>query len=172
MTPGIKGFKGYNIDKQGKVYSFWDRHHNIKKECHLLKVDSKRKYSSITLFKDGRRYKKSLHRLLADTFIPNTKNYPYVLHRDGNKYNNKLSNLYWGNQSMNQKDAVLHGTASGLTPRPKKLNFKQVRVIKYILDIPNHIPQVKIAGIFNVHQSLINRIANKKTWKTISINVN
>ena len=45
--------------------------------------------------------KSSIHRLLAENFIPNPNNYEYVNHIDGNKANFDLSNLEWCTQKQN-----------------------------------------------------------------------
>ncbi len=48
-------------------------------------------YKLITIF--GRKY--ALHRLIAETYIPRPANAMQVIHKDGDKTNNKASNLDW-----------------------------------------------------------------------------
>lgn len=49
----------------------------------------------ISLSIDGMRYKKSVHKLVAEAFIPNIENKPYVHHMDGDTLNNRVDNLTW-----------------------------------------------------------------------------
>lgn len=53
----------------------------------VFKLGNKRKYIRV-------------HRLIAETCLPNPCNYPQVNHIDGNKLNNELSNLEWCNNSL------------------------------------------------------------------------
>ena len=58
-----------------------------------------------------------LHRVIAETFIPNQENKPTVNHIDGNKLNNSLSNLEWSTYKENQNHAEknnLTGNRGGL----------------------------------------------------------
>lgn len=52
----------------------------------------------------GKTYPRRIHRLLAEYYIPNPNNLPFVHHKDHNHYNNSLSNLEWVSIQDNNKD--------------------------------------------------------------------
>lgn len=56
---------------------------------------------------------RSVHRLVAKTWIPNPAENPQVNHIDGDKLNNSASNLEWVTQSENQKHAYASGLQTG-----------------------------------------------------------
>lgn len=58
-------------------------------------------YIYVQLTLDGEQRSFSLHRLLAEYFIPNPENKEVVHHIDGNPLNNSLSNLMWVSQKEN-----------------------------------------------------------------------
>ena len=64
-------------------------------------------YLPIIVQKPKRRTHTSyLHRLVANTFIPNTENKSQINHKDGDKSNNDISNLEWVTQSENNYHAT------------------------------------------------------------------
>lgn len=52
-------------------------------------------YLRVCLSKDGLHYVKSVHRLVAEAFIPNTNNLPVVNHKNEDKQDNRVENLEW-----------------------------------------------------------------------------
>lgn len=69
-------------------------------------------YHYINFRWNGKQKNKSVHRLVAETFLPNPDNLPYVHHKDGNRLNNRLENLEWVTEKENREHAK---NASGYT---------------------------------------------------------
>ena len=63
----------------------------------------------IDLYKDGKRKHFKLHRLLAETFIPNPNDYKIVDHIDRDRLNNNLCNLRWTTSSENNFNRTFRG---------------------------------------------------------------
>jgi len=72
----------------------------------------------------------AIHRLLAQHFIPNPNNYPYVNHKNGIKTDNRLENLEWCDWRQNNLhyDRFLKNDLLKIRERKEK-NFKPPRAV-------------------------------------------
>jgi hypothetical protein len=61
-------------------------------------------YINVSLYKNGRKHCKNIHRLVAKTFMENNEMFPIVDHIDKNKKNNNVSNLRWTTQQKNMQN--------------------------------------------------------------------
>lgn len=107
----IEGFEGlYAISNSGQVKNI--KRGIIKKSCPGGNQRGEPHYVHTTLWKNGVIYKRYIHRLVAEAFIPNPKNKPEVNHKDGKKLHNDSSNLEWVTQSENHIHALNTGLNS------------------------------------------------------------
>jgi len=110
----IKGYEWYEISTLGRVRSWAPRkHRNVLKypTSPKLKTICKGKYLYVGLSRsDGSGSSRlNVHTLVADTFLPSpATKLKYVRHVNGNSYDNRLSNLSWGDDSLNASDRKLH----------------------------------------------------------------
>lgn len=90
----IKDYEGlYQVSNWGRVKSLW-----FGKEKILQPVKHKNGYLYVSL---GRKKIISIHRLVAEVFIPNPNNLPQINHKDEDKTNNRVENIEWCNCKYN-----------------------------------------------------------------------
>lgn len=66
-------------------------------------------YMQVGLWKENKKMNYYVHRLVAETFIPNPDNLPEVNHIDGNRQNNHIENLEWVSRVGNVQHAINTG---------------------------------------------------------------
>lgn len=148
-------FKDYKITKEGKVISL--KH---KKSVELKGEIDKDGYKRVLIYIDGKRKKFFVHRLVAQTFIPNPENKPQVNHKDGNKLNNHVNNLEW----VTNKENINHAEKFGLRTHENVLKIEQVKEIKKLFGIKS---MQELAEMYNVSLSCIKHIHAGHTWKNV-----
>lgn len=94
----VEGYPHLFVSNEGRV---WTRTYNRFLRTHL----TNRGYLRVNLSKDKTVKQVSVHRLVAETFIPNPEGLTDVDHIDGDKLNNKAENLQWISRSDNIKKA-------------------------------------------------------------------
>ncbi len=159
FLPEIKDY--YTITSDGEVYS-----DNSGKMKTRNKPGTKYQIINFSTI-DGKKKTFRLHRLVMLAFNPieNSKDLE-VNHKDGNKLNNKLSNLEWCTSSENQQHAFKNGLQKprrGLRSNFSKLNNEDIEKIFNLRK--DGLTQQAIADIIGCTRSNISYILNKKTWQ-------
>lgn len=158
----IAGYEGlYRVSNKGRVFS-------SRKGAVMKKSVHRNEYDRISLCKKGRSRHSSVHRLVAQAFIPNPLNLAQVNHINGIKSDNRALNLEWCTLQQN----IAHSMSTGLGVRGVRvgssiLKVNQVKEIKYRLK--NGERGRKIAKEFGVNESTVSCIKLRKNWKQVLI---
>lgn len=105
--PGYEGW--YQVSTRGRVRSvdrwvvYADGRKRFLKGCILKTLRDKKGYLHVNLWRKGKMRRCSVHRMVAEAFIPNPEKKPQVNHRDENKENNsvEMGNLEWATAKEN-----------------------------------------------------------------------
>ncbi len=114
-VPGYEGL--YEVSSLGRVRSSgWTRTNPLTGGSSfypgkILDPDTTQfGHKRVYLYGNGQRVRKLVHRLVAEAFIPNPDDLPFVLHWDDDPSNNHRENLRWGTPGDNAKDSVRNGS--------------------------------------------------------------
>lgn len=111
----IVGFKGYYITSDGRVL-LSRAHKNQYGTFGWRRIFIKQRTQNSgylicdLICDDGKKYTKTIHRLVASAFCAKEIDRSVVNHIDGNKCNNNYKNLEWCTPSENTKHAIKIGT--------------------------------------------------------------
>ena len=125
----IKNYEGlYQVSDFGRVKSL-----KSNKEKILKPFARPNGYLGVTLSKKGKSITKSIHRIVAETFISNQNKLLQVNHKDGNKQNNNVNNLEWCTAQENIKHSWKNGLSrvtEGMREHCKVYNKKVMQYDK------------------------------------------
>lgn len=152
----ISGFEGrYQISTLGRVKTLSYKRTG---KSRILAVYERSGYLWTTFREGGAGSKQqhpAVHRLVAEHFIPNIDNKPFVNHKDGNRKNNCVDNLEWVTRSENELHKIhILKHPSGSVKESKKILCEETRVI-----YPSIRQAAKDVGI---SQSLLSKVVNGK----------
>lgn len=122
-------YEGYQVSNWGRVKTFNYLHHNG-----VVKIMKQNKvaggYMRVVLYKDGKRHRCMVHRLVAEAFIPNPENKPCVDHINTIRTDNRVENLVWKTHKENSNNPLTREHISKSTMN----NKRSKTVIQYTLD--------------------------------------
>ncbi|QHZ59760.1 HNH endonuclease [Alteromonas phage vB_AmeM_PT11-V22] len=115
--------ENYEVSNLGKVRN--KRGHILAQEHH------KTNCYRVRLCVSRVKYSRSVHRMVAEAFIPNPENKPEVNHIDGNRLNNMLENLEWNTRKENME----HATREGLISNPFGKEARNSKFVTKVFDM-------------------------------------
>jgi len=159
----VFGFEGlYKISNHGRVLSLYN---NIIRKQFM----PENRYPKVVISKNKKKYMKYIHRMVAMAFIPNPQNKKEVNHKDGNKFNNAISNLEWVTPKENQQHSIKTGLfAVGARANKSTLTDSAVLFMRknYKLN-DKKFGSKALAAMFNIKQSIAKEAISGRTWKYI-----
>lgn len=109
-----------------------------------------------------------VHQLVLETFVGKKPQGTESRHLNGNRLDNRLSNLCWGTRSENQQDSVRHGTHGGLgvygekNPNSKITDSERKLVICVYLT--GLLKRKQISTMFGISIPLVDKIAGGRVY--------
>lgn len=121
----IDGYNGlYEVSNTGKVRSWKKRNGGKRKNPKIIGKPKDSSYGYVALYNSEGSKTETVHRIVANHFIPNPENKPCVNHKDGDKTNNCVDNLEWCTYSEN----INHAVDMGLYPEAVKTENILMRI--------------------------------------------
>lgn len=155
LSHNIKGWPGYHISKRGRLYKYYPK----RGLWMFMKGTISRNRTYHILRRCDKRIRVQASRLVAMTYIPNPKNKPCVCHKDNDRTNNRVENLYWGTYKENTQQCIQDGR---FKPGGRDIldEFSiNCLLYEYNLGKPRSILKKK----FGISDSAITRIINLKS---------
>lgn len=164
----VPGHPGYLVTNDGHVLSMWNGSSRggwfIGDTIREIGAVGGTGYKYVTL-RNGK--SSTVHRLVAEVFLPRPVGATQVRHLDGNKLNCHVDNLRWGTAKENAADKLLHGThRQGSMMEAAKLNESQIPEIRCRLAAGESTKSIREAFGIRGH-SAINAIKKGQTWKHV-----
>lgn len=155
---------GIEVSSTGRVRSYLKSggRGGLKEEPHLLNpFPDQDGYLRLSVkFSNGKRTARGVHQLVAEVFLSDRFDGAIVLHKDGDRQNNRVDNLRWGTWAENSADRVVHGTL-GLTR-----TSEEIAEIKRLYQMGFY--QREIARVFKTSQCYVSDVIRGKKRKDVA----
>lgn len=154
--PGIEVSTFGNVRVLDRMVSNEKQKYLIKGRI-LKSGDNGHGYLQINISIDGKKTRKYVHRLVAQTFIPNPDNLPQINHKDGNTRNNDIENLEWCTAKYNCQYREKYGVS-----RTEAVGTPVFAINLSTLEVLHFSAQREAERELGVKQSYISAVINSK----------
>lgn len=143
------GWPKYAVTPSGKIL-------NLERNKPMKLNHNHRGYWQVKLCQGGRYKSFLVHRLVAEAYIPKEPGMTFVNHKDGDKKNNRSSNLEWCTNQANKDHAMRSGNFKSKLSIEDVLSIRQIGKSK---------PYSKTAEQYGITRMMVYRIVNNKSWQ-------
>ena len=106
-------YDGYLAGKDGNIYS-------MKRNIILSPRVDGDGYLEVSIMVNGKQMSKTVHRMIAEAWLPNPNSKPFVNHKNGNRSDNRVDNLEWITISDNNLGINKHDDEIKYKPKKRK----------------------------------------------------
>lgn len=163
----IEGYNGkYEVYNMGRVKTYGKFGKIDKSKVSFIKPSNDGKnYYQVRLTTKGKTTHFRLHRLVAEYFLENPNNYPYINHKDGCKSHNWVDNLEYCTPRQNS----IHSQETGLQGK-RRFTFEMAEEIRKLKN--EGMREAEIAKLYNTDYHYIRRIVIGAKWSNNYIKTN
>ena len=158
-------FENYEVSNFGNI-----KNTNFKRsgfEKIMKPTKNSKGYLLVSLFKNGKRNRFCVHRLVLESFVENIENKKCVNHINGIKTDNRVENLEWNTYSENTKHAFKNGLMKNKFGENQHLSKLKKDNVLEIRENKDKLSYRKLANKYNVSIFSIYSVIKNKTWKHI-----
>jgi DNA-binding transcriptional regulator YiaG len=164
----IPDFPGYRVGSDGSVWTCKDARHGLaaswRRRVTQINCNG---YEAVGLHHQKTRRVFLVQALVLTCFVGPRPPGLWALHRNDNRLDNRLENLYWGTQTENVSDARNNGRfATGISHHQGKLTDLEVYSIRQ--QAAHGVTQRALAQQYHVAQATIWRIVRGYTHVTLA----
>lgn len=160
------GYEGaYEVSSYGRVRSVRPPDSNRRTPIgYIIKPRVNKGYYSVWLWKGGKNKANRVHHLVLEAFCRSRPDGYQANHINGQKLDNRCSNLEWVTPSQNMQHAIRNGLyvpRRGEECGASRLNSWQVIEIRRLAAT---MPYAPIAKRFGISESYVSELASGKKW--------
>lgn len=175
----IPGFPGYRVGDDGSIWSCFQKaapQLDSRGRCvgpryvfgawrELKPRFNRTGYRRAILFRDGQRHQVLVHKMVLLVFRGPCPPMLLGLHRDDDRTNNRLSNLYYGTYAQNHRDRMRNGRQVYLRGQDHgcaKLNDEKVREARRRREAGE--PLARLAADYGVTVGRMWTVVTRRSW--------